>query len=271
MTLSLAGDSTKRQLLYLLLFEPVDWCLILAGGALALRSWRLFADCRWMIRGLDLQLTHPVWVRSLGAVTGIFALALLGCAVYGRYEVISYLVQPGVNPRREQAGILAYDEGVAKMHANDAAGAERSLKASVLIWEEFTKPADAPIKYRRNLADAIFLLGRLAAMQEKSAEVQSYLERGVAIGDALVGHSPVDEEFDRRADWARQCLADLRLEKLGQDLDTKSKTAFQKYEDAVVKADKGQDDAIHFFARPSHSGRGAPQVQDPEYRSRPLC
>src|SRR5262249_34416693 len=92
-----------------MLADPVDWAFVIAGAVLGRQAWRLAGEARQMLPP-ELQAapdSRRAWSRGLLAVTGVYALALAGVAGLARYQGSSYLLQPGVDPRREQEALVA--------------------------------------------------------------------------------------------------------------------------------------------------------------------
>jgi hypothetical protein len=89
--------------------DPVNWAFVIAGIVLCVRAWRLARDARHILPP-DVQAVptgRKVWARGLLTVTALYALAFLALAGVARYQTSAFLLQPGVDPQREQQALLA--------------------------------------------------------------------------------------------------------------------------------------------------------------------
>jgi tetratricopeptide (TPR) repeat protein len=234
-----------KKALVLAVLDPVDWAFIIIGVVLFLRAWRLARDAVQILPP-EAQAAPPArkaWARGLLGVTGVYALLSLGLVANARYEMSAYALQPGVDPKREQQALLALNEGAALGNKGEWAEAEQSLQRSLRLWEELTKARSAPSVYRRNMAQTLYNLGWLRDRQGREVEAEPYYTRAVALADQLAGDPAMDEPFKRCITDARQALADLRSGKSAKALDEKDRAAARKYEEAVVKAQKGEAEA----------------------------
>jgi tetratricopeptide (TPR) repeat protein len=223
------------------IFDPVDWAFIIIGLVLSVRAWRLAGDAADILPwdGPAVPVTRRAWSRGLVALSGLFALAMLGFVGVARYQASAYLAQPGIDPRREQEAGLALDQGVAFAKKGDLAEAERSYQSSLRLWEELTREPSAPAAYRRNLGQTLFNLAVLRHRQGRLDEAERYYARAVEVGNRLADDPAVDDDFKRTLADARRFLAELREDRLGKDLDEKDQRAVRKYEEATVQASKG--------------------------------
>jgi tetratricopeptide (TPR) repeat protein len=251
------------------LADPVDWAFIVAGVVLSVRAWRLGGEARDMLPEEDQDLTaaRKAWARGLLALTGVYALALLGFVAVVRYQASAYLLRPGVDARREHQALLALNEGAALANKGDLATAEQSFQRSLRLWEELTRGRPAPAAYRANLAMTLNNLGWVRQRQGRGAEAEQYYARAVALADELAGDPELDDAFKQTMAGARAELADLRGGELSKLLDEKNRAAARKYEEAQVQADRGAAEAEGLF-------RGAialweevlPQATNDDYR-----
>src|SRR5262249_39155319 len=118
-------ESTVRMLA-----NPLEWAMIIAGVVLGVRAWRLAGDTRQILPP-DVQAAstaRQAWAHGLLAVTGVYALVLLGYAGASRYQASAHLLQPGVDPWREQEALLALNEGAAQVNKGDLDAADRSFQ-----------------------------------------------------------------------------------------------------------------------------------------------
>jgi tetratricopeptide (TPR) repeat protein len=240
-----AAGTTLAESKILLLVDPVDWALIIAGVVLCLRAWRLAGDARQILpeEVQAVPTARKAWSRGLLAVTGVYGLAFLGLVGTWRYEASTYLLQPGVDPRREHEALLAFDEGLAQANKGDLLSAEQSFQRSLRLWERLTARRPAPSFYRKNLATTLNNLGWIRDQQGRPDEAETYYARAVALGDELAGEPQTDGEFEQTMASARQALAHLRGGKSSKVLEEKERTAARKYEEAQVKAGKGEVEA----------------------------
>ncbi len=227
-----------------LLADPIDWAFVIAGVVLCSRAWRLAGAAPQLLPS-DVQtvsMARKVWGRGLLAATGAYALAFLGFVATERYRATAYLLQPGVDPRREEQALRDLNEGADLFNKGDLVAAQQSLQHSLRLWEELTAGV-APSAYRVNLALTLNNLGLICERRGNADQAEKYYTRAVAVADGLAGDPQVNKEFQQVLDSARAALAQLRDHKVNRALEEKEKTACRKYEEAQVQADKGGAEA----------------------------
>jgi tetratricopeptide (TPR) repeat protein len=231
------------------LADPVEWGLIIAGVVLCARSWRLAGDAVHILppEAQTAPKGRRAWGWALSAVTVGYTLLFVGLVGMARYQTSAYLLQPGIDPKREQQALLALNEGADLANKGDMAAAEPAMQRSLKLWEELATGRSAPPAYHANLAKTLFNLGLIRHRQSRLDEAEKYYARCVAVGDELAGDPRLDDEFRQTLAEARRVLADLRGVRLGKDLDKKDKEATRKYEQAVVGAQKGDAAAEGLF------------------------
>ncbi|HEV3081469.1 MAG TPA: tetratricopeptide repeat protein, partial [Gemmataceae bacterium] len=196
----LAVMSTSAELInghFWILFDPFDWAFVVAGVVLFIRAWRLAGNAPLILPPewhAD-STARRVWGRSLLGMTCLYALAVLGSVGTMRYEASAFLAQPGVDPRREQQALLAFNEGANLANKGDLAGAEQSLQRSLRLWEELTAVRTAPALYRANLATTLNNLGWIREQQGRRDEAERYYARAVALADELGNDPHLDNDF----------------------------------------------------------------------------
>jgi tetratricopeptide (TPR) repeat protein len=82
-------------------------------------------------------------------------------------------------------------------------------------------------------------LGYVRERQGRAAEAEQFYARAVALAAELAGATDVDDQFKETMAGARQALDDLRAGKSSKLLAEKDRAAGRKYEEATVKARKG--------------------------------
>jgi tetratricopeptide (TPR) repeat protein len=258
------GDFRLRYL-----FDPVEWAFMVLGVVLCVRAWRLAGEAAQMLpaRMQTASTLRTQWAYGLLGVTTVYALALLGYVGTVRYQASTYLLQPGVDSKREQEGLLAFNEGVAHAQKNDVQAAEKAWQRSLKIWEELTKRKAVPALYRANLARTLYSLGWLRQRQGRADEVEKYYTRAVAIVDELGNDPAVDDDLRINIDGARADLAAMRGGKGDDHLEEKDRQAVRKYEEAQVKDDKGNAEAETLFREAAALWEEIlPQVVNEQYR-----
>jgi tetratricopeptide (TPR) repeat protein len=252
-----------------ILVDPVDWAFVVMGLLLCVRAWRLAGEAP-RILPLELQVAsspRKVWAGGLLALTGLYALALVGLAGKARYDESAFLLQPGVDPKREQQALLALNEGSDLANREELDAADRSLQRALRLWEELTAKPPVPTLYRANLAMTLNDLGWLRQKQGRMEEAEKYYARAVAIADELGDDPKLDDEFKQTLNDARQALAGMRNAQLREDLDAKEQTASRKYEQAQVKAAKGEAEAERLYREAIDLWQEIlPRATNPEYR-----
>jgi tetratricopeptide (TPR) repeat protein len=228
-----------------LLLDPVAWALIIAGVVLCLRAWRLARDARQILPQelRAVPTARKAWARGLLALTGVYGLGLLALVGISRYQASAHLLRPGVDPRREHEALLAFNEGVAQVKKGDLRSAEQSFQRALGMWEQLTARRPAPSLYRQNLATTLNNLGWIREKQGRVDEAEAYYARAVALADELAGDPEMDPGVEQTMAGARQALASLRGGKSDKLLAEKEQTAARKYEEAQVKAGKGEIEA----------------------------
>jgi tetratricopeptide (TPR) repeat protein len=190
----------------------INWIFIIAGIVLCVRTWRLAGDARHVLppEVQAVSTRRKVWARGLFAVTALYALAFLALAGVASYQTSAFLLQPGVDPQREQQALLALNQGLAQVDKGDLAGAELSWQRSLRLWEELTARPSAPPRYRANLAMTLNNLGWLCQRQGRDDDAEKFYARAVALADGLPDELQRDPEFSRTMAGAREALAGLR-------------------------------------------------------------
>jgi tetratricopeptide (TPR) repeat protein len=242
----------------LVLVDPVDWAFIIIGWLLCRRAWRLAGDASQILPP-EVQVastTRRAWAGGSLALTGVYALVLLGLVGTVCYQESCFLLQPGVDPKREQQALLALNEGSDLANRGELEAADRSLQRALRLWEELTAKRPVPVVYRANLAATLNDLGWVRQKQGRLDEAEKYFARAVAIADALGDDPQLDDDFKQSIEGARNTLVALRngkpdadLENKDQvaDLENKDQLARRKYEEAQVKAAKGEAEAERLF------------------------
>jgi tetratricopeptide (TPR) repeat protein len=255
---------------FCLVVDPVDWALIIAGALLCRRAWRLAGDATHILPRPGEGGPPPArraWAEALFALTALYAVGLLVFAGYSRYHASAALLRPGIDPRREQAALLAFNEGVAALDRDDLAAAERSFKASLQVWEELTQQPEVPPAYRASLGLTLYNLGWVSHRKDRPDEAEKYFERAVAVGDRLAGAPEPDAEFRRCLAEARRVLPELKAERLERLMREKDQQAIRKYEEANVKARRGAAEADGLYAEAIALWEGLlAQATVPDYR-----
>jgi len=189
-----------------ILVDPCNWAFMIIGVILFVRTWCLARDARYILpeEMQAIPAARAWWTRGLLVVSAAYGLALLGFVAFTRYQDSAYLLQPGVDVRREQEGLLAMNEGLDQFNKGDLAAAERSWQRSLRLWEELTKAPSAPVSYRADLAQTLYNLAVLCERQNRPEDAEKYFERVVALTPLLEANPQVmNPQF-------RQTLADAR-------------------------------------------------------------
>jgi tetratricopeptide (TPR) repeat protein len=234
-----------------ILIDPFDWFVVIAGVVLCGRACRLARDARQILPP-ELQAVptpRKVWSRGLLALTGVYAFAFVGFVGISRYETSSYLLRPGVDPRREHEALLAFNQGAAQAEKGDLDAAEESFQRALGLWEELAARRPAPPYYRANLAQTLYNLGWIRDRRGQLEEAKPYYARAVALADDLAGDPAVDDDFKQTMARAQQALADLRRGTAAKVLEEKEDEAVRKYEEALVKAQNGEVEAEGLYRR----------------------
>jgi tetratricopeptide (TPR) repeat protein len=239
----------SRQANIWILADPVEWTFIIAGVLLCVRAWRL-ADAAHLMLPANVHAAwevRKVWARGFFASACAYGLALFAFLGIYRYQTSKYLLQPGIDPRREHQALLALNEGVAQVNRGDMAAAEQSFQRSLRLWEELTATASSPSVYRRNLAMTLNDLDWIRHQQGRVQDAERFYARAVSLADGLAGDPEMDHDFKETLDGARAVLAELRSPKLIKELEAKDREADRKYEEAQVKEGKAPADSERLY------------------------
>jgi tetratricopeptide (TPR) repeat protein len=268
-----SGARLEGMTLWLML-DPVDWTFNILGVVFCVRAWRLASEAHFILPR-ELAIAWPTrakWAWGLLALTAIYAVGLLGFAGYSRYQMSAYLLHPGVDTKREQEALLASKQGVEQLDRGDMAGADRSLQQSLRLWEELAANPASPANYRRNLARTLYNLGLVRQRQDRLNDAEAYYARVVTIGDELAEKPTTTEEFKKIVAAARSVLAELREGKLDKALKEKQETADRKYEEATIKAQKGNADAESLYLGALSMWQEIlPEATNPDYKKHALA
>jgi tetratricopeptide (TPR) repeat protein len=252
-----------------ILLDPVDWAFVIAGVVLCRRAWRLAADARQILpqEAQVVRAARKVWSGGLLAATGVFALVFLGFVGTARYQASTNLLQPGVDPRREQEALLAMSKGAAQANSGDLNSAEHSLQEALRIWKDLTAGHFGPSRYRANLALTLYNLGWIQERQGRRDEAERSYARAVDLADKLAGDPQVSDRFKQTMASAREALAGRRASEQSRLLDEKEKAAVRKYEEAQVKPDQEAAEADRLCGEAIALWEEIlPQATDADYR-----
>jgi tetratricopeptide (TPR) repeat protein len=188
-----------------------------------------------------------LWARGLLVATGVYGGALVGFGGSVRYQATAYVLQPGVDVRREHQALLALSDGAARARQGDLAAAEQSLLRALRLWEELAPVRPAPSRYRANLAITLYDLGWVRDRQGREDEAEKYYARAVALADEVAGDPALDVEFPQfkpTMAGARQALADLRSDA------GRARQAWRALTEGLAQFEKGElPSAEQFFQR----------------------
>jgi tetratricopeptide (TPR) repeat protein len=239
-----------------ILADPVDWAFMIAGVVLCKRAWQLYSRSREMLpeEALVASVPRKIWSRGLLAVTVVFLVSELGFAAMSRHEESTHLVQAGVDPIREHEARLALNEGADFADKGNLGQADEAFQRSLRLWETLAAGGSSPPIYRANLAITLTNLGWVRVQQARYDEAETYYARAVTLADRLKGDPHLDADVKRSLDRPREALATLREQRSAVHeqaniklLNQKSKEAYQKYEEAAVKDDKGDPEAQRLY------------------------
>jgi tetratricopeptide (TPR) repeat protein len=173
---------------------------------------------------------------------------------------------------KEQTASRKYEEALVKA-PTELAEAERLYREAIALWEEVLPQAANPA-YRKTapsqLALAFLRLADVQQQQGKRAEAEASLKKAIAYGESAVSLEPGRPLPRHNLEIARQMLADLSdpgraaaFKLLGD----KDQSAYRKYEEAQVKAAKGDAAAERLFREAIALWEEVlPEVTNPEYR-----
>jgi tetratricopeptide (TPR) repeat protein len=230
----------------------IDWAFLIAGVVLCRRAWRLARESRQILPpdGQSTSSGATVWSRGSLAIAGVYTLVLFGLVMVERYHTSALLLQPGVDPRREHEAMLAMNVGASQAQRGDLVAADKSFQKALVIWEQLTVSArtSVPTRYKANLAMTLYDLGWVREKQNHLEEAEQYYSRALAIADSLPGDQMLDDQFKRNMADARQALAHFGGGKAAKVLDDKDRVASRKYEEAHVKADRGEAAAEDLYS-----------------------
>jgi tetratricopeptide (TPR) repeat protein len=253
-----------------LMLDPVDWTISIFGVVLCVRAWTLDRNARQILprEAQAVPMGRKVWSRGVLAVTGVYALTFLAFTGFSRYESSTHVLQPGFDPRLEQKALLAMNEGLAEIHKGDLSSAEQTLQRAVRLWEGLTARPPASWAYRENLATTLHYLAWIRQRAGRDDEAEADYARAVSLADGLAGDPHVDDDFKKTMDEVRKVLVDLRRAKASKLLDEKDKAGVRKFEEAQVKALRGEAEAERLYQEAITAWEEIlPQAESQEYRT----
>jgi tetratricopeptide (TPR) repeat protein len=252
------------------LVDPVDWAFLLIGVRLGIRAWRLADDARFLLppEAPAVSRARTATARALLGLTALYALGIAGLAGFYRYQADTHLMQPGVDPKREQEALVALNQGLAQARNGELEAAERSLQRALKLWEELTAGPSAPAIYRINLATTLFDLGCIHGQKGRLEEEAKYYRRALDVGACLVHDPRADDEYRRiMADAQRVCDA-VRSQKQEEALEAQERTACRKFEEAGIKDQRGEPEAERLYEEAIAAWEEIlPQATVPDYRT----
>lgn len=248
-------------------FDPIDWVMIVLGFRFCGRAWRLARQAPRM-----LPADHPGPIRPplLGRVlvhvaTAVFAVGLVSSAAVSRYQASAYLLQPGVDPRKEEEALAALNEGLEKSRAGDLSAGERSLRRALPLWEELAKKPSSPAAYKVNLALTHRTLGEIYFQRGDKEAAEGEYAQAVAAGSGVT----TAEAGSYAADMAdaKETLLRLRAENEEAGLKVRDRAARRDYEEALVKDERAPDEAVRLYRQAIASWESIlPHADNPDYR-----
>ena len=222
--------------------DPVEWALIFCGAAASFLGWNLAQSSRRMlpVARIGATIARKALSRGLLVLTGVYAIGLAGFLGNARYESSLHVLHPGADPLREGEALLAYNEGSKQVDKSDFAAAEQSFQRSLRIWDELTARPSHPTAYRAYKARTLYNLGWIRHRQGHiDDELERYYSQAVTVADSIADRSQMDAAFEQCIDDARRILNELSDIAAFKKLDERDRVANAKYEDALIKAEKG--------------------------------
>ncbi len=189
-----------------ILADPVNWVFIILGVKFFLRARGLASDARQILpeEMQSISTSRVLCTRGLFAASGIYGLALMGFVAVTRYEGSVYLLQPGVDVRREQEALAAMNDGLDQFDQGNLAAAEQSWQRSLQLWEDLTKAPGTPVAYQADLAQTLHNLGVVCERQNRQDEADKYYERIVTLAPRLEADPQVmTPQFRQTLTYAR--------------------------------------------------------------------
>jgi tetratricopeptide (TPR) repeat protein len=232
-----------------ILCDPGDWAIVVAGVFVWGWSSRLASDAWQMLptEPAPPRLSRRAVARGLLVGSVPYALLVMGSAGKERYDASAHVLLPGVDPRREHEGALAQKEGWKLLRTGKLTEAEQSLLQALRIWEELADRGPSPSLYRANEAFTLGHLGWLHQQQGRSEQAEADYTQALALADSLAGDPQNDKEFQDAMAGVRKDLSTIRSARTSAVLGEKDRTAIRKYEEAEIKAQKGEPEAEHLF------------------------
>ena len=225
--------------------ETILWSVL--GTVLCVRAWRLSKNARCLLpRAVQTVSTgRKTIAHCIAVTTAVYALAFLALAGHAAYQEQAYLLLPGVEPKYEQQALVAHQEGIELANKGDLPSADRAWKRSLAIWERLTTGRSAPSSYRVELARTLYNLGWVRDRQGHMEEAKKFYARAVSLADELAGDQTFknDDALKESILHAHQVLAGVNI----KELEEKEQQACRVYEDAQIKAAKGDADAKALF------------------------
>jgi tetratricopeptide (TPR) repeat protein len=249
--------------------DPVDWAILLMGAVLCARAWRVAGDAG-QILPQEFQTASAArrnWSRALFAATWAYVLCVVAFVGNARYQVSVWVLRPPVDPWPEGEATRALDEGVTLYDRGELYAADQSLQRAMRSWEQLTARYPTWVSCRTNLAVTLFDLGLVQKRLGHADEAEKYYARAVALADELGDAPELSIHFrDTLAD-ARAELKRLHGAAAEKALEDKDREANQKYEDAQVKAGKGDVDAERLYGEAVALWEAVvPQAENPDYK-----
>jgi tetratricopeptide (TPR) repeat protein len=232
-------DAAEGKVWYLA--DPSDWAFYILGLVMAVRARRQAREAPRILPPAP-GTTSGGWRLGLLALTGAYAVALVGFVGYKRYEVSYEMFRPAPAwPPLADEAQLAFDEGLEASRRDDHATAERAFRRALQLWEARAGRPGARPEDQFNIGITLYNLALTCHNTGRIDEAEQYYERVVALGDRLIGDvAGVDGNFSRCVKRSRQMLDDLRVDRTERLLKAKDEQGERKSEEAHIKAQKGE-------------------------------
>ena len=229
------------------LLDPFEWAVVFFGLKLASQAWRM-APLAARIAGPDGPSTERRSSFVPTALSLIHAVAVVSFVAPASYELHAYLVQPGVDPRREAEASLALERGLAALEKGDYDDAETNLQRSLASWQRLTGRPAVPLAYHAQLGCTLNNLGCVRVALGRPDEAEEYFKKCLKLGETVAGGGPDDADFRRILDYARTALEQLHDDSATDSLAEKDREASRAYERGVVAFGDDPAESKRLFA-----------------------
>ena len=181
------------------------------------------------------------FVVGLVGITAIWLPVTLGLNFNENRELLTYVIQPGVDIRRSDLAYSLLKRGVDYLSEEqpNLKLAEAELQRGLVQWESLGGSTDSPTEYRVNLICCLCNLGLIREYQKRNAEAIDFFKRCDALGREVLSRKDLTPDLLEIIKDSQERYAFYQQQSLDESLNAKVEEAEKLREQAVVSLNRG--------------------------------